>query len=69
MRRRELAERFDPVLESPLRLSFFMMPAWIASTAPEQQIKEIIGSGPFKFARNERAGKASNHHTFERSER
>ena len=29
------------------------MPARIASTPPEEQIKEIIGSGPFKFARNE----------------
>jgi peptide/nickel transport system substrate-binding protein len=51
----ELAERFGPVLDvlgSPLRPPF-MMPARIASTAPEQQIKEIIGSGPFKFARDE----------------
>jgi peptide/nickel transport system substrate-binding protein len=31
----------------------FMMPARIASTSPEQQIKEVIGSGPFKFAREE----------------
>jgi peptide/nickel transport system substrate-binding protein len=30
-----------------------MMPARIASTSPEEQIKEIIGSGPFKFARDE----------------
>jgi peptide/nickel transport system substrate-binding protein len=51
----ELAERFGPVLDvlgSPLRPPF-MMPARIASTPPEQQIKEIVGSGPFKFARDE----------------
>ena len=29
------------------------MPARIASAPPEQQIKEIVGSGPFKFARDE----------------
>jgi peptide/nickel transport system substrate-binding protein len=51
----ELAERFGPVLDalgSQLRPPF-MMPARIASTAPEQQIKEIVGSGPFKFAQDE----------------
>ncbi len=30
-----------------------MMPARIASTPADEQIKEIIGSGPFKFARDE----------------
>src|SRR4029453_17646370 len=30
-----------------------MMPARIAATAPDEQIKEIVGSGPFKFAREE----------------
>src|SRR5580704_17620049 len=30
-----------------------MMPARIAATPPDEQIKEIIGSGPFKFARDE----------------
>jgi peptide/nickel transport system substrate-binding protein len=30
-----------------------MMPARIASTSPEEQIKEVVGSGPFKFARDE----------------
>jgi peptide/nickel transport system substrate-binding protein len=30
-----------------------MMPARIAVTPPEEQIKEIVGSGPFKFARDE----------------
>ena len=28
----------------------FMMPARIASTSADEQIKEVIGSGPFKFA-------------------
>jgi ABC-type transport system substrate-binding protein len=30
-----------------------MMPARIASTSAEEQITEIVGSGPFKFARDE----------------
>src|SRR5260370_4336626 len=30
-----------------------MMPARIASTSAEEQIKEIVGSGPFRFARDE----------------
>jgi peptide/nickel transport system substrate-binding protein len=30
-----------------------MMPARIASTSADEQIKEIIGSGPFKFAQDE----------------
>jgi peptide/nickel transport system substrate-binding protein len=52
----ELAEPFGPVLDAlgkPSSNVPFMMPARIASTPPEQQIKEIIGSGPFKFARDE----------------
>jgi peptide/nickel transport system substrate-binding protein len=52
----ELAERFGLVLEAlgkPSSNVPFMMPAQIASTSPEQQIKEVVGSGPFKFARNE----------------
>ncbi len=51
----ELAERFGPVLDAlgqPGRPPF-MMPARIAATPPEEQIKEIVGSGPFKFARDE----------------
>jgi peptide/nickel transport system substrate-binding protein len=54
--RLELAERFGPVLEAlgkPSTMVPFMMPARIASTPPEEQIKEIVGSGPFKFARDE----------------
>jgi peptide/nickel transport system substrate-binding protein len=50
----ELAERFGPVLEAlGHQRPPFMMPARIASTSPEEQIKEIVGSGPFKFARDE----------------
>ena len=52
----ELAERFGPVLDAlgkPSSNVPFMMPARIASTPPEEQIKEIVGSGPFKFAKDE----------------
>ena len=52
----ELAERFGPVLDAlgkPSSNVPFMMPARIASTAADDQIKEIIGSGPFKFANDE----------------
>jgi peptide/nickel transport system substrate-binding protein len=51
----ELAERFGPVLDAlgqPGRPPF-MMPARIAATSPDEQIKEVVGSGPFKFARDE----------------
>jgi peptide/nickel transport system substrate-binding protein len=52
----ELAERFGPVLDAlgkPSTNVPFMMPARIASTPAEEQIKEIVGSGPFKFAKDE----------------
>src|SRR5260370_18941842 len=50
----ELAERFSPVLDALGNpRAPFMMPTRIASTPPEEQIKEIVGSGPFKFARDE----------------
>jgi peptide/nickel transport system substrate-binding protein len=52
----ELAQRFGPVLDAlgkPSGNAPFMMPARISSTPVEEQIKEIIGSGPFKFARAE----------------
>jgi peptide/nickel transport system substrate-binding protein len=50
----ELTERFGPVLDAlGSQRPPFMMPARIASTPPEEQIKEIVGSGPFKFARDE----------------
>jgi peptide/nickel transport system substrate-binding protein len=52
----ELAERFGSVLDAlgkPSTNVPFMMPARIASTPAEEQIKEFVGSGPFKFAREE----------------
>jgi peptide/nickel transport system substrate-binding protein len=52
----ELAERFGPVLDAlgkPSSNVPFMMPARIASTSADQQIKEVVGSGPFKFAKDE----------------
>src|SRR2546427_5879697 len=52
----ELSERFGPVLDAlgkPSSNVPFMMPARIASTSPEDQITETVGSGPFKFARDE----------------
>jgi peptide/nickel transport system substrate-binding protein len=52
----ELAERFGPVLEAlgkPSSNVPFMMPARIASISADEQIKEIVGSGPFKFVRDE----------------
>jgi peptide/nickel transport system substrate-binding protein len=52
----ELAERFSPVLDAlgkPSNNVPFMMPARIAATPPGEQIKEIVGSGPFKFVRDE----------------
>ena len=51
----ELAGRFGPVLDalgSGPRPAF-MMPARIAATSPDEQIKEVVGSGPFKFVRDE----------------
>jgi peptide/nickel transport system substrate-binding protein len=52
----ELEAPFSFVLEAlgkPSSNVPFMMPARIASTSPDEQIKEIVGSGPFKFARDE----------------
>src|SRR3954452_15301533 len=52
----ELAERFGLVLDTlgkPSSNVPFMMPARIASTSPDEQIREIVGSGPFKFVREE----------------
>jgi peptide/nickel transport system substrate-binding protein len=52
----ELAERFGPVLDVLAKPSGnvpFMMPARIAAGSPEEQIKEIVGSGPFKFVKDE----------------
>jgi peptide/nickel transport system substrate-binding protein len=50
----ELAERFGPVLDAlgkPSSNVPFMMPARVAATSPDEQIKEIVGS--FKFVRDE----------------
>jgi peptide/nickel transport system substrate-binding protein len=52
----ELSERFGPVLEAlgkPSSNVPFMMPARIAATSADDQIKEVVGSGPFKFAKDE----------------
>ena len=52
----ELAEHFGPVLDAlgkPSSNVPFMMPARIASIPADEQIKEFVGSGPFKFARGE----------------
>jgi peptide/nickel transport system substrate-binding protein len=52
----ELVEAFGPVLDAlgkPSSNVPFMMPARIAATPPDEQIKEIVGSGPFKFVRDE----------------
>jgi len=52
----ELSERFGPVLEAlgkPSSNTPFMMPARLAATSPDEQMKEIVGSGPFKFVKDE----------------
>jgi peptide/nickel transport system substrate-binding protein len=52
----ELGERFGPVLEAlgkPSSNVPFMMPARIAATSADEQIKEIVGSGPFRFVKDE----------------
>ena len=52
----ELAERFGPVLEAlgkPSSNVPFMMPGRIAALSADEPIKEVIGSGPFKFAQDE----------------
>ena len=54
--RLELAERFGPVLDAlgkPSTLVPFIMPARIATTSPDEQLTEIVGSGPFKFVRDQ----------------
>jgi peptide/nickel transport system substrate-binding protein len=52
----ELSERFGPVLDAlgkPSSNVPFMMPARLAATPAEQQITEVVGSGPFKFVKDE----------------
>ena len=48
----KLKQPYGLVLETigkPSSLVPFMMPKWLAETAPGKQISEQIGSGPFKF--------------------
>ena len=52
----ELAEPFGPVLEAlgkPSSNVPFMMPARLAFSPADQPVKEVVGSGPFKFAGSE----------------
>jgi peptide/nickel transport system substrate-binding protein len=52
----ELSERFSWVLEALGKTGGnvpFMMPARIAATSRDQQIKEVVGSGPFRFVSEE----------------
>ena len=52
----KLKEPYGLVLESIAKMSSyvpFMMPKRLAETPPDQQIKEQIGSGPFKFVQAE----------------
>jgi peptide/nickel transport system substrate-binding protein len=52
----ELGEHFGPVLDALGKTGGnvpFMMPARIAATSPDEQIKEVVGSGPFRFASDE----------------
>jgi peptide/nickel transport system substrate-binding protein len=52
----QLAEPFGLVLDALGKTGGnvpFMMPARIAATPLEDPIKEVVGSGPFKFARDE----------------
>jgi peptide/nickel transport system substrate-binding protein len=52
----ELSERFGPVLEAlgkPSSNVPFIMPAHVAATPESEQIKDFIGSGPFRFLKDE----------------
>jgi len=52
----QLAEPFGLVLNALGKTGGnvpFMMPARIAATPPQDQIKDVIGSGPFRFAKDE----------------
>jgi peptide/nickel transport system substrate-binding protein len=52
----ELKEPFGPVLDAlgkPSSNVPFIMPARLAATSPDEQVKEAIGSGPFKFVKEE----------------
>ena len=52
----ELSEPFGPVLDAlgkPSSNVPFIMPARLAATDPNEPVKEPIGSGPYKFLREE----------------
>jgi peptide/nickel transport system substrate-binding protein len=52
----ELGQPFGPVLDAlgkPSSNVPFIMPARIAATPDTEQIKEVIGSGPFRFVKDE----------------
>jgi peptide/nickel transport system substrate-binding protein len=52
----ELAQPFGPVLDAlgkPSSNVPFIMPARIAATPDTEQIKEFVGSGPFRFVKDE----------------
>ena len=52
----ELREPFGLVLDAlgkPSSNVPFIMPARLAATSPDEQVKEAIGSGPFKFVKEE----------------
>jgi peptide/nickel transport system substrate-binding protein len=52
----DLAEPFGLVLDAlgkPSSNVPFMMPARIAATSADEPIKEVVGSGPFRFAKDE----------------
>jgi peptide/nickel transport system substrate-binding protein len=52
-----LRQKFGPMLESLAKIgppALFIMPERIAETGPNTQIRETIGSGPFRFLADER---------------
>jgi peptide/nickel transport system substrate-binding protein len=52
----DLATPFGLVLDAlgkPSASPLFIMPARLAATDPNEQIKDVIGSGPFKFVKDE----------------
>jgi peptide/nickel transport system substrate-binding protein len=52
----DLEQPFGLVLDAlgkPSASPSFIMPARVAATDPNEQIKEVIGSGPFKFAKDD----------------
>ena len=52
-----LQRPFGPMLETLAKIgpsALFVMPERLAATDPAQQIKEVVGSGPFRFVPGER---------------